>query len=700
MAAVRLYDSIQKLPGIGAARAEKLEKLGLRQVEDLLYWFPRDYEDRQRVYTVADAPEGERCCVAATVTEAPSTGCTRSGLEITRLKAADDTGVLALTFFRQSYVRTALRVGQRYIFYGSLETFNSRKTMVNPVFDRVTEERQTGRTGRTGRIVPVYRLTGGITNALLMGAVDRALEDCGEQIPDAMPPAVRQRYQLAQAAWSVRQIHFPDSWETLEVARRRLIFEELFYFSAGLELMRKGRDREPGPVCQDGDLTGFYALLPFTLTNAQRRAAEEAARDLISGAPMNRLLQGDVGSGKTVVGAACVWLMARSGFQSAMMAPTEILAEQHAKTLRSLLEPGGIQVALLTGSLPAAEKRRVCDRIVTGGADLVIGTHALLSDPVEFARLGLVITDEQHRFGVHQRSTLVQKGRQGDGAPHVLVMSATPIPRTLALILYGDLDVSVIDERPPGRQTVDTFLVGEDKRQRLYNFVRRQVREGHQVYIVCPAVEEGQETEGFGQPPLKAAAVYAEQLQREVFPDLRVGLLHGKMRGAQKEQVMSAFSAGEIDVLVATTVIEVGVDVPNATLMIVENAERFGLSQLHQLRGRVGRGDAKSYCVLISAHRGQETRRRLKALCATNDGFRIAEEDLKLRGPGDFFGSRQHGLPQLRVADLAGDTRVLQEAREAVEWVFQRDSGLQKPENQGIINRMESLFRETRDSFN
>ena len=713
MATVTLADAIQKLPGIGPARAEKLEKLGLRQVEDLLYWFPRDYEDRQRVYSVAEAPEGERCCVAAAVTEAPSTGCTRNGLEITRLKAADDTGVLSLTFFRQSYVRTALRVGQQYIFYGAIEEFNNRKTMVNPVFDRIQEGEdrtdrtsrtgrtgRTSRTGRTGRIVPVYRLTGGVTNALLMGAVDRALEDCGEDIPDALPLAVRQRYQLAQAAWSIRQIHFPDDWESLAMARRRLIFEELFYFSAGLELMRKGRVRERGPVCRDGDLTDYYNLLPCPLTGAQRRSAEEAARDLTRGTPMNRLLQGDVGSGKTVVGAACVWLMARSGFQSAMMAPTEILAEQHAKTLEALLEPAGVRVALLTGSLSAAEKRRVCDRIVTGAVDLVIGTHALLSDPVEFARLGLVITDEQHRFGVHQRATLVQKGRQEGCAPHVLVMSATPIPRTLALILYGDLDVSIIDERPPGRQTVDTFLVGEDKRQRLYNFVRKQVREGHQVYIVCPAVEEGQETEGFDQPPLKAAAVYAEQLQRQVFPDLRVGLLHGKMKGAQKEQVMSAFSAGEIDVLVATTVIEVGVDVPNATLMIVENAERFGLSQLHQLRGRVGRGDAKSYCVLISAHRGQETRRRLKALCATNDGFRIAEEDLRLRGPGDFFGARQHGLPQLRVADLVGDTRVLQEAREAVEWVLQDDSGLQKPENQGIIIRMEGLFRDSRDSFN
>ena len=691
---VKLYDPLQTLPGIGPARAARLEKLGLRRVEDLLYWFPRDYEDRQRLYTVASAPAGEKCCVAAEITEPPRTSRTRTGMEMTRFRAADDTGFLTLTFFHQSYVRSALRPGQRYLFYGPVEGAGPRKTMVNPLFDRE------GTGHQTGRIVPVYRRTEGISNALLAGAVERGLTDCVDQIPEDLPPGVRSRYHLAQAGWAVRSVHFPASWEELELARRRLVFEELFYFSAGLELLRKGRVQEAGPACVDGDLTAFYRLLPFQLTGAQRRAAAEAVRDLTRGVPMNRLLQGDVGSGKTVVGAACVWLMAKNGYQSALMAPTEILAEQHAKTLRALLGQSGVTVALLTGSMTAAEKRQVCGALARGEADLVVGTHALLSDPVDFASLGLVITDEQHRFGVRQRAALVQKGRRGALVPHVLVMSATPIPRTLALILYGDLDVSVIDQRPPGRQTVDTFLVGEDKRRRLYNFIRKQVREGHQVYLVCPAVEEAQAAEETGQPPLKAAAAYAAQLRREVFCDLRVGLLHGRMKGAEKEQVMSAFAAGEIDILVATTVIEVGVDVPNATLMVVENAERFGLSQLHQLRGRVGRGEAKSYCVLVSDHRGEETRRRLKALCATNDGFRIAEEDLKLRGPGDFFGARQHGLPQLRVADLAGDMRVLQEAREAVEWVLQADPGLQKRENRGMLNHIKSLFRDCRDSFN
>ena len=409
---------------------------------------------------------------------------------------------------------------------------------------------------------------------------------------------------------------------------------------------------------------------------------------------MNRLLQGDVGSGKTVVGAACVWLMAQNGYQSALMAPTEILAQQHAQTLQTLLAPSGIRVGLLTGSLRAAEKRKIYDAMATGAVDLVVGTHALLTDGVTFANLGLVITDEQHRFGVNQRAALAQKGKGVH--PHVLVMSATPIPRTLALLLYGDLEVSIIDERPPGRQNVDTFLVGEALRQRMYGFVRKQVQEGHQVYMVCPAVEEGQE----GGQDLKAVTTYAQTLQTQVFPDLRVGLLHGKMKGKDKEAVMAAFAAGDIDILCATTVIEVGVDVPRATLMVIENAERFGLSQLHQLRGRVGRGDAKSYCVLVSSHQGKETRQRLKALCATNDGFQIAEEDLKLRGPGDFFGQRQHGLPQLQLADLVEDVQVLQQAKEGAEWLLNDDPGLQKRENRGILDHVRVQFEDNENRLN
>ena len=418
---------------------------------------------------------------------------------------------------------------------------------------------------------------------------------------------------------------------------------------------------------------------------------------------MNRLVQGDVGSGKTVVAAACAWLVGINGGQSALMAPTELLARQHCRTLTGLLESCGLRVGLLTGSMRAKEKREVCERLELGMIDLLVGTHALLSEGVRFRDLRLVITDEQHRFGVGQRSRLTEKGREGSGEPpHVLVMSATPIPRTLALILYGDLEVSVIDELPPGRQSIDTYLVGSDKRERMYNFVRAQAKEGHQVYIVCPSVsaESALERGAMTAAELKAVEEYAAQLREEVFPDLRVGLVHGRLKSKAKEEVMGQFVRSELDVLVSTTVIEVGVDVPNATLMVIENAERFGLSQLHQLRGRVGRGKAKSYCVLVSDNRNPDTRERLKALCETNDGFRLSERDLQLRGPGDFFGHRQHGLPQLRVADLAGDLRVLQEARDAAQALLEEDPLLQKEENSGMLERVEALFERNQDGLN
>ena len=663
---------IQMLPGIGPARAARLQKLGLETADDLLRWFPRQYEDRRTVYPVEGAPVGEKCCVAAVVVEAPRTTRITKGREVTRLRAADDSGMLYLTFFGQSYVRTALQVGQSYVFYGTVEGTQRRKGMTNPVFE--PEQRRQD----TGRIMPIYPLTAGISNHLLASAVAWCLEQPWAEWPEDLPQTIRQRYRLATRTYAVRIAHFPPSWEELAVARRRLVFEELFYFSIGLALLRQRRTAEVGIRCANGDLRGFYALLPFQLTGAQRRAAEDAARDLTRGVPMNRLLQGDVGSGKTVVGAACVWIMAQNGYQSALMAPTEILAQQHAQTLQTLLAPSGIRVGLLTGSLRAAEKRKIYDAMATGAVDLVVGTHALLTDGVTFANLGLVITDEQHRFGVNQRAALAQKG--GAVRPHMLVMSATPIPRTLALLLYGDLEVSIIDERPPGRKNVDTFLVGEALRQRMYGFVRKQVQEGHQVYMVCPAVEEGQE----GGQDLKAVTTYAQTLQTKIFPDLRVGLLHGKMKGKDKEAVMAAFAAGEIDILCATTVIEVGVDVPRATLMVIENAERFGLSQLHQLRGRVGRGDAKSYCVLVSSHQGKETRQRLKAL----------------RGPGDFFGQRQHGLPQLQLADLVEDVQVLQEAKEGAEWLLNDDPGLQKPENRGILDHVRVQFEDNENRLN
>ena len=691
---IRLGTGVEELPGIGKTRAAALGKLGLHTAEDLLRYFPRDYEDRRKICAIDEAVPGVPVCVRAMVAETPRHSYLRKGLELTKVKTVDARSTLELTFFNQSYVKNALIPGESYIFYGTVEGFPPRRQMTNPAFEREDQTRF------TGRILPVYPLTAGVSNNLLAGLTLRCAESCAQDMPEVLPAAVRQEHTLAAAGYAYAQIHFPADEEALDLARRRLIFEELFTLSCGLALLRERRSAGTGPAIPAAGLAEFRAALPFALTGAQEKAISEAAADMASGKPMNRLVQGDVGSGKTMVAAACALLAGRSGWQSALMAPTELLAEQHFHTLSGVLEPLGVRVGLLTGGQRAAEKRKVKAALAAGEIDLIVGTHALLSEGVEFAKLGLVITDEQHRFGVGQRSALAEKAvGEADFLPHVLVMSATPIPRTLALIIYGDLDVSVIDQLPPGRTPVETFLVGEDKRQRMYNFVRKQVGEGRQVYLVCPAVEEGEDAT-VSTVTLKAAVTYAAQLREEVFPDLRVGLVHGKMKPRDKEKVMSAFAGGELDVLVSTTVIEVGVDVPNASLMIVENAERFGLSQLHQLRGRVGRGKHQSYCVLVTSNRNPETRERLKTLTRTTDGFRIAEEDLKLRGPGDFFGQRQHGLPQLHIADLAGDTRVLKEAQEAAAELLARDPGLDEPEHWLLREQIQRLFTQQAERFN
>ena len=681
---------LRELPGVGEARAKGLEKLGLRVAGDLVGYFPRSYEDRRQVYTIAGAPVGELCCVRVMAAEEPRRMHIRKGLDVTRLKVVDGASAMLVTFFNQGYVRQALHRGEEYILYGRVELMGSHRQMTNPQFEGAE------RPWACGRIMPVYPLTAGITNHLLAGLVEKALHELPPPA-ETLPDDLLSRHRLAPAVECWRSIHFPADEDALDAARRRFAFEELFYLSLGLALLRERRSRGHGPAFGETDLEGFYGLLPFTLTGAQRRALEESAADLALTRPMNRLVQGDVGSGKTAVAAGCAWLAVRSGWQCAMMAPTEILAEQHAKTLSAMLAPAGIEVGLLTGSMKVSEKRKVLSALETGELPFVVGTHALLSQGVVFHRLGLVITDEQHRFGVEQRAALAAKaGGEEDFSPNVLVMSATPIPRTLALIIYGDLDVSVIDELPPGRVPVKTVLVGESKRQRMYGFVRDQVKEGRQVYIVCPAVEENPE----GAWDLKAVTEYARVLGEEVFPDLRVGLVHGRMKAKEKEAAMAAFTAGETNILVSTTVIEVGVDVPNASLIIIENADRYGLSQLHQLRGRVGRGKHQSWCVLVSDNRSPDTRARLKVLTQTNDGFKIAEEDLKLRGPGDFFGQRQHGLPALRVADLETDTRVLKEAQDAAAEILTADPGLTEPEHRPLLEKVRRLFEEDPDRFN
>ena len=672
--------SLTRFPGVGEARAKKLEKLGLSTAGDLLAWYPRDYEDRRKVYRIAEAPLEGRVCISAMAAEHPRLARIRKGLELVQVKVVDNSGALHLTFFNQSYIERAIKAGEEYVFYGSVELQGRRRSMVNPIFEQVDKQ------SFTGCIMPVYRLTAGISNHLLASLVRQALP-CADTAPETLPQHIRQEHRLAAAKFSLKNIHFPENEEALSLARRRLAFEELFYLAVGLSFLKNRRGEEgAGILVGPRPKEDFLSLLPFAPTRAQSRVMDEVAADLTSGRPMNRLVQGDVGSGKTAVAAYAGWLCAGSSCQAALMAPTEVLAGQHFKSLSALLSPAGVRVGLLTGSMAAAEKRKTRAALAEGEIDFVVGTHALISEGVAFHRLALIVADEQHRFGVAQRMTLSGKGEE----TNVLVMSATPIPRTLALIIYGDLELSVIDELPPGRQKISTYYIGSDKRQRAFGYIRKHLDQGYQGYIVCPLVEESGE-ENTAQ--LKAAATYLEELAAGPFAGYRLGLLHGKMKGKEKEAAMAAFAAGETQLLISTTVIEVGVDVPNAVIMMVENAERFGLSQLHQLRGRVGRGAHKSYCILVSDNRSEESRARLKVMTQTGDGFKIAEEDLRLRGPGDFFGRRQHGLPALKVADFSCDMALLREAQEAAARLLERDPELAGcPETAA---RVEEMFTET-----
>ena len=680
----RLSDPVTILKGVGPSKAKLFANLNIFTLGDLICHFPRGYEDRTKLVPIEKLEVDTPACFKAMVMNTPRTAHIRKGLDLTKVQVADHTGRLNLTFFNNRYVTENLIYGREYIFYGAVSGDFIGYNMTNPVFEALDSQPVT-----TRRVLPIYPLTAGLTNAALLKAVRQALAIC-DPPAEILPEEVRSRYGILPAKDAYFAIHEPKDLQEAEQAKKRLIFEEFFVFSAGLALMRTARAEKKAVPYENLNMKPFYGVLPFTLTGAQQRAVEEILRDLSRGAPMNRLVQGDVGSGKTMVAAAAAYCAAQNGKQSALMAPTEILAEQHFASLEKLFAPLGITVGLLTGSMTVKQKRLVREQIALGEVQVAVGTHALLTDATQFCDLGLVIADEQHRFGVAQRSKLSAKGED----PHLLVMSATPIPRTLALLMYGDLEVSILDERPPGREDVDTFLVGESYRPRINAFIRKQVSEGHQCFVVCPAVEENEEL------GIKAASVWADTLQQTVFPDLRIALLHGQMKGAEKEAAMASFARGEADVLVATTVIEVGVDVPNATLMVIEDADRFGLSQLHQLRGRVGRGKAKSYCILTSHNRNTETLQRLKALCKTTDGFKIAEEDLKLRGPGDFFGSRQSGLPTFRVADLSYDLSTLKEAQAAsARWI--EDHGTSdEPEAVALRARIGELFTRAEGTMN
>ena len=698
-----LRGDIRRIKGIGEKRAQALNKLGVFSLFDLISYFPRRYEDRSTVRPVGLLSDGEAATICVICGDEPRLSRIRRGLDLVRFRAYDDSGEITITYFNQPYVRNQIHRGGSYRFYGRVEVHGSRRSMVNPACE---PEEASGPLSVTGRIVPVYGLRSGLQQKLVRQSVRQGLDSCLNSLPEVLPDALRREFRLADAAFAYEAIHFPESIQALEQARRRFVFEELFVLSCALG--SRQRSTQDGIRIPAADFEAFYAALPFSPTAAQRKAVMEAAEELSSGRQMNRLLQGDVGSGKTLVAAALIWQCSRAGYLSLFMAPTEILAEQHYATLSGFLAPFGIRIALLTGSQRTAEKRAVREALERGELDLVVGTHALLSEGMEYPRLALAVTDEQHRFGVDQRARLARSGTEAL-PPHVYVMSATPIPRTLALIIYGDLSVSILDELPPGRQPVETFCVNSGYHARLLAFIRKLCGEGRQVFVVCPKVEEEAEPGSDGEPGFQAAdgaeqnllsaVEYAQKLRGEL-PELRIDCLHGRMKPAEKDTAMQKMLSGETDVLVATTVIEVGVDIPNAALMLVENAERFGLSQLHQLRGRVGRGKHQSYCVLVTDNKSDDVQARMKVLCESADGFRIAEEDLRLRGPGDFFGSRQHGLPEMHLADLGAETETLLRAKEAAERLLTEDPQLQELEHRDLNDRVRILEEKMNGTLN
>ncbi len=664
---------ITKLKGVGEKRAALFHRLGAPTVGDLLRLYPRAYEDWSQRVSIRDAVLNEIAVIQATVVKTPAEHRVKGGKLLYKVLVSDGESDMELVFFNNRYIPVLLRAGETYLFRGKVTGTFLRRQMAAPEF--LPEEK-----GQA--VVPVYPATQGLTSRNIAAAVREALKLLPETVNDPLPPALREEYKLCHLGYALEQIHFPASEQDLETAKFRLIFEEFLVLQLGLMGIKSGRRSENLHVVPAGFPENFVRLLPFTLTGAQRRAIEEAAADMAGEHPMNRLIQGDVGSGKTAVAAALCWMVIRSGMQAALMAPTEILAAQHFSSLSALLEPAGIRCALLTGSVKAGERRKLSAALKDGEVQLVIGTHALLGDKVEFQNLGLVITDEQHRFGVNQRSALAQKG----ASPHLLVMSATPIPRTLALMIYGDLDISVLDELPPGRQKIDTYLIDPAKRQRAFGYVKRHLEQGRQGYLICPLIDQD-------ESGMMSVAQY-EELVRKAFPGVTIGTLHGKMKAGEKERVMDAFSAGKLQLLISTTVVEVGVDVPNAVIMLIENAERYGLSQLHQLRGRIGRGKYKSTCILVTDQKNEETLKRLRLFRDTADGFKIAEADLKLRGPGDFFGQRQHGLPQLKIADMTGDMRVLKQAQGCAKKLFSGNA-LNTPEYRGLRGEIRRLFAKT-----
>lgn len=683
-----LAQSVTAVHGIGIKVAEQLAKLGATTIHDLLYIFPRRFDDYTLMKPIHKLTYGETVTIIGTIWETRARR-SRNNQVIVQSVISDGTGKVQATWFNQKWLADKLKAGMQIVISGKVDQYLGRLVFNSPEWEPLELEPL-----RTRRIVPIYPLTQGLGSNRMRDIMRKAVGYWAARVPDPLPASVRQRQKLEALPEALQQHHFPDSQHALHHARRRLIFDELFLLQLGMQGFRREWQSQPGVEIQidTAVLDQFQQSLPYTLTAAQQRVIQEIANDMATPTPMNRLLQGDVGAGKTVVAAAALLLAAKAGYQTALMAPTEILAEQHFNGLQPLLEPLGVQSRLLTGSTPAAEKERIYQELANGQINLAIGTHALIQEKVTFQNLALAIVDEQHRFGVDQRQALREKGpANGERSPHLLTMSATPIPRSLALSLYGDLDLSILDEMPPGRQEIKTRWIPTRERERAYSFIRKQVAEGRQAYIIYPLVEESDKIDA------KAAVEEHERLQGKVFPDLRVGLIHGRLSSSEKESVMRQFYEGNLDVLVSTSVIEVGVDVPNSTIMLIDGANRFGLAQLHQFRGRVGRGQHQSYCILVADSDTPDAEERLGALTQTNDGFALAEKDLAIRGPGEFFGRRQSGLPELRLASLL-DMEMLQIAQKEAQTIATEDPDLAKPEHQLLRQRVAQFWESAGDA--
>ena len=674
-----LNDSVTEIKGIGAKKAQTLNNLGIFTVNDLIEHFPRDYEDRSQVKDIADLTENEENTFFALVSAVPENVHIRK-MTVTKVKLSDSTGSVNAVWYNQPFIKNALKKDEEYIFTGVYKKSGYRREVSSPEFEKAgTDKEILG----GGRIVPVYPLTSGISQKVLRSLIKTTLDAVKTQLPEFLPLDMRKKYMLCERNFAISNIHFPENDESFFIARKRLVFEELFVLQTALFILKGTAKRNGGIVFKTKGISEeSEKAFGFSFTKAQKKVIAEICADVSKGIPMNRLIQGDVGSGKTAVAMTAALMAVKNGYQAALMAPTEVLASQHYESFKEFFDKFGIKVCLLKGSLKKKEKEAVKELISTGEADVIVGTHAIIQEDVEFKKLGLVITDEQHRFGVKQRNVLSEKGINA----HVMVMTATPIPRTLALILYGDLDVSVIDELPPGRQHIDTFAVNSSYHQRAYGFIRKEVENGRQAYMVCPMIEENDAIEA------KSVMQMIDEVSQTDFKGLSVAVLHGKMKADEKERIMKDFAENKIQILISTTVIEVGINVPNATIMLIENAERFGLSQLHQLRGRVGRGKYRSYCILVTDSKSEVTKERMKVMKKTNDGFEISETDLKLRGPGEFFGTRQHGVPQLKIANLYKDADILSQAQAAAKELNRNENWQKDDRYKPLKERINMLF--------